>query len=187
MSSLLGGRGSPLSTPSCRNVWQATENIWKNVWSSVLMAGFKITPNLAPHGSSVGGNTMPSIFHVPTWVFHGPKVVAFRALSQPLWATSVSCPCGRGPCPHAPGMCGDQTTALLVSGGKGHVCVPPPGRSPLFSHLYTFKCPPSLHILLFLGKRKFWIKPHKSGWEWAETFLIFLNVKLQSGHSATCA
>lgn len=30
MPSLLGGRGGLLSTLSCTDVWQATENIWKN-------------------------------------------------------------------------------------------------------------------------------------------------------------
>lgn len=45
-------------------------------------------------------------------------------------------------------------------------------KSPHFSQFHIFECSSSMHIIILLDKRRLWVKPHKSRWEWAEILIL---------------
>lgn len=156
------------------SIWWATKNIWKNMRALVLMAGMKITPHLSSHGPFVGGNITPSIFHLATWMFSIGQRWWHSRLCPSLCVPPQSQVYMKGDHVPTPQGCVGIRLCLYLLERVGDTYVPRLPKGPPFSHLYILKCSSSLHVLLFLGKRKLWIKPHQPRWRGVEIFLIFL-------------
>lgn len=108
---------------------------------------------------------MPSIPHSATWMFS-----IIRALSKASVSHLSLRSAWNGTVPPYPRAVWKLDHVPTCTRRQPHIC--PTCRSPHFSQFHIFECSSSMHVIILLDKRRLWVKPHKSRWEWEEILIL---------------